>query len=129
MNAIEFLNQNGVSWFDGIAHRKGMKMSSAELELLLDIYKGEGNGFHFSDCATHNEPAYPNGECNCAEIWVGLRDKIGELPSESQLIDIIERGMLLPNKSGYQKAYQIAQAIKSHSPLGHQTIILNKIKK
>lgn len=22
---------------------------------------------HASDCATHNEPAYPNGECDCEE--------------------------------------------------------------
>lgn len=26
----------------------------------------EGDG-HDSDCATHNEPAYPNGECSCVK--------------------------------------------------------------
>ena len=23
------------------------------------------SGTHASDCAVHNEPAYPNGPCNC----------------------------------------------------------------
>lgn len=26
-----------------------------------------GDG-HWSDCATHNEPAFPNGECDCGGL-------------------------------------------------------------
>lgn len=31
---------------------------------------------HASDCAVHNEPAYPNGECNCGvqRTWAGLTE-------------------------------------------------------
>jgi hypothetical protein len=38
---------------------------------------------HDSDCAVHNEPAYPNGECNCklakpAVEWISVKDKLPE---------------------------------------------------
>jgi hypothetical protein len=35
------------------------------MDELVDIYRGEDG--HDSDCATHNEPAYPNGDCNCSK--------------------------------------------------------------
>lgn len=30
---------------------------------------------HDSDCAVHNEPAYPNGKCNCRISDDGCREK------------------------------------------------------
>lgn len=36
------------------------------LRKLLSEIRNHKRGFnHYSDCAIHNEPAYPNGECNC----------------------------------------------------------------
>lgn len=32
------------------------------------------NDRHDSDCATHNEPAYPNGPCDCS-----LREEIAQI--------------------------------------------------
>jgi len=33
---------------------------------LLDELRNHKRGFdHYSDCATHNEPAYKNGPCDC----------------------------------------------------------------
>lgn len=38
----------------------------AEILKLKDIIaKATGHDGHWSDCATHNEPAYPNGPCDC----------------------------------------------------------------
>lgn len=36
------------------------------LRKLLDELRNHKRGFdHYSDCAMHNEPAFPNGECDC----------------------------------------------------------------
>lgn len=36
------------------------------LRKLLDELRNHKRGFdHYSDCATHNDPALPNGACNC----------------------------------------------------------------
>lgn len=39
---------------------------------------------HYSDCAIHNEPAYPNGECNCGGY-------VSPLPTEDWTIEFDER--------------------------------------
>ncbi|KKL85552.1 hypothetical protein LCGC14_1953590 [marine sediment metagenome] len=38
----------------------------AALGVVIKVERG-----HDSDCATHNEPAYPNGECDCVVLPVG----------------------------------------------------------
>ena len=36
------------------------------LRNLLDNLRNHKRGFdHYSDCAVHNEPALPNGDCDC----------------------------------------------------------------
>lgn len=48
---------------------------------------------HDSDCAQHNEPAYPNGPCDCgADKLVSLKDvleliKPGEAPCDCEKCD------------------------------------------
>ena len=36
---------------------------------------------HDSDCAVHNEPATPNGPCDCKSEWISVDDR---LPDKSQ---------------------------------------------
>ena len=47
--------------------------------------EGKGDG-HWSDCATHNEPAMPNGPCNCGG-YSNLRllpDEKGRAPGAAE---------------------------------------------
>ena len=49
--------------FDNSASDGG---SLARLELAVNLIKDEVHiNTHLSDCAVHNEPAYPKGECDC----------------------------------------------------------------
>ena len=34
-------------------------------KLLCELHNHKSEVTHWSDCAVHNEPAYPNGPCNC----------------------------------------------------------------
>ena len=38
----------------------------------------EDGTLHLSDCAVHNEPAYPNGPCDCWALHPPIPDKRGE---------------------------------------------------
>lgn len=38
----------------------------------------EDGTLHLSDCAVHNEPAYPNGPCDCGAATQPIPDKRGE---------------------------------------------------
>ena len=58
---------------------------------------------HWSDCAVHNEPAYPKGECDCGgfatppqRTWVGLT--AGEILDT--LISVDEKTVRLPSMLG-----------------------------
>lgn len=40
-------------------------LAEQALQKLLDFHQSIEHDGHWSDCSTHNEPAYPNGECDC----------------------------------------------------------------
>ena len=40
---------------------------------------------HYSDCATHNMPAYPNGQCDCGST----KSKASELADEMQRYGVV----------------------------------------
>jgi hypothetical protein len=46
---------------------------ATDLELMGMLRSRLKQTTHASDCAVHNEPAYPAGECDCA--WVKLTDE------------------------------------------------------
>jgi regulator of replication initiation timing len=55
-----------------LAEQTSSKTSSEEYQSWKQIIQEAENikyqiteGLHDSDCAVHNEPAYPNGPCNC----------------------------------------------------------------
>ena len=51
---------------------------------------------HWSDCAVHNEPAYPAGECDCGGIPETTKELV-EFLSEGKEIDVQTKpnGMLI----------------------------------
>lgn len=95
------LRELAESWKGGTAshdYEMGRQECADELLSILDA-EGDGGAVdrHDSDCATHNMPAFPNGECDCSlrgtepAAWishrrvVGLPDKdfYGKLPIQS----------------------------------------------
>ena len=51
---------------------------------------------HWSDCAVHNEPAYPAGPCNCGELDPAAYDRyvriVGNIPTARSLAAFIAQG-------------------------------------
>ncbi len=47
-------------------HLDKVKQDLSELGVVVRVERG-----HDSDCSTHNDPAYPNGECDCVVLPVG----------------------------------------------------------
>ena len=60
--------------FDELAKRQGMWGGGFQAKRAAAADK-----LHWSDCAVHNGPAYPAGECDCGAAqkreWVGLTDE------------------------------------------------------
>jgi regulator of replication initiation timing len=91
-NEIESLRQQ-------LAEQTSSKTSSEEYQSWKQIKQESENikrqiseGLHDSDCAVHNEPAYPNGPCNCilsprpsVEVLLEALRKLAMLGNEPQL--------------------------------------------
>ena len=61
--------------FDELAKKQGMWGGGFQAKRAAAADK-----LHWSDCAVHNEPAYPAGPCDCGVAqepvaWVGLTDE------------------------------------------------------
>lgn len=61
------------------------------------------NGIHASDCAVHNEPAYPNGPCDCGAAVSQAADQSGDAT------DMIARSVTTDDWIGRQVAQAKAE--------------------
>lgn len=52
----------GVNWGDRLTPEIAQHITQAAQAA------NAGRGVHASDCAVHNEPAYPNGPCDCGLV-------------------------------------------------------------
>jgi len=78
--------QEPVAWMDGYRNIYSLEEKAAGCEdAVIPLVPAIQ---HWSDCAVHNEPAYPKGDCDCGGYtipqpqreWVGLTDEeIGDL--------------------------------------------------
>lgn len=91
---IEFpaQQQEPVAWMDGYRNIYSLEEKAAGCEDAV-IPLVPATLQHWSDCAVHNEPAYPAGKCDCggytsppaSKPWVGLTD--GERLDAERLAD------------------------------------------
>lgn len=73
--------QEPVAWMDGYRNIYSLEEKAAGCEdAVIPLVPAIQ---HWSDCAVHNEPAYPKGDCDCGGYtipqpqreWVGLTDR------------------------------------------------------
>ena len=73
--------QEPVAWMDGYRNIYSLEEKAAGCEdAVIPLVPAIQ---HWSDCAVHNEPAYPKGDCDCGGYtipqpqreWVGLTDE------------------------------------------------------
>lgn len=56
-------------------------MTDGEIEAAGSAANRNGSIQHWSDCAVHNEPAYPAGPCDCGGYWGFDPDKGDNRPA------------------------------------------------
>ena len=80
-HAAQAEKQEPVAWMDGYRNIYSLEEKAAGCEdAVIPLVPAIQ---HWSDCAVHNEPAYPKGDCDCGGYtipqpqreWVGLTDE------------------------------------------------------
>jgi hypothetical protein len=65
---------------------------------------------HKSDCAMHNDPAYPNGPCNCQDKWDEMGEEIAlRYNGSNGLARKISEALRLAEGVGMEMAEKVAQ--------------------
>ncbi|RIZ70628.1 MAG: hypothetical protein D0528_01045 [Methylococcales bacterium] len=77
----------------------------------MKVFKDDSFPLHWSDCAIHNEPAYPAGACDCGgakagTIWwrkIGRRAHMLAVSGKISLLRLLERSFQIHEKCASQE--------------------------
>lgn len=61
---LVIIPESGVEAY-ALSHWARRNLGGSQVEAMIDCSNFPSMLIHKSDCATHNEPAYPNGPCDC----------------------------------------------------------------
>ena len=84
-----------------------VRINSALNSILADMSTTKTGPVHASDCAQHNEPAYPNGPCDCGAVKGGSTEpwhhKIKDLVSTYGCTPYLRDELVLLGELGVTK--------------------------